>query len=83
MVGILLLAANLRPALTALAPLIGEVRAQTGISNGAAGLLTALPLVAFGVLSPVAPRLSKGRTAPDRRAREGTVTGLPFPAVSG
>ncbi len=36
MAGILLLAANLRPALTALAPLIGEVRAETGISNGMA-----------------------------------------------
>jgi CP family cyanate transporter-like MFS transporter len=58
-VGILLLAANLRPALTALAPLIGEVRADTGVSNGVAGLLTALPLLAFGLLSPVAPRLAR------------------------
>jgi MFS transporter, CP family, cyanate transporter len=58
-VGILLLAANLRPALTALAPLIGEVRADTGLSNGVAGLLTALPLLAFGLLSPVAPRLAR------------------------
>ncbi len=58
-VGILLLAANLRPALTALAPLIGEVRADTGVSNGVAGLLTALPLLAFGFLSPVAPRLAR------------------------
>ncbi len=58
-VGVLLLAANLRPALTALAPLIGEVRADTGVSNGVAGLLTALPLLAFGFLSPVAPRLAR------------------------
>ena len=58
-VGILLLAANLRPALTALAPLIGGIRADTGISNGVAGLLTALPLLAFGALSPVAPRLAR------------------------
>lgn len=53
--GILLLAANLRPALTSVAPLIGTIRTETGISNGAAGLLTALPLLAFGALSPVAP----------------------------
>jgi len=58
-VGILLLAANLRPALTALPPLIGEVRADTGVSNGVAGLLTALPLLAFGLLSPGAPRLAR------------------------
>src|SRR5215217_9094746 len=58
-VGILLLAANLRPALTGVAPLIGEIRADTGISNGAAGLLTTLPLLAFALLSPVAPRVAR------------------------
>ena len=55
--GIVLLAANLRPALTSVAPLIGQIRTDTDISNGVAGLLTALPLLAFGLLSPVAPRL--------------------------
>ena len=58
-VGILLLAANLRAALTGVAPLIGQIRADTGVSNGVAGLLTALPLLAFGLLSPVAPMLSR------------------------
>ena len=53
------LAANLRPALTSLAPLIGEIRADTGISNGVAGLLTTLPLLAFGVFSTLAPRLAR------------------------
>src|SRR5829696_5847112 len=57
--GILLLAANLRPALTSVAPLIGQIRADTGISNGAAGLLTTLPLLAFALLSPVAPRVAR------------------------
>lgn len=55
LVGILLLAANLRPAITSVAPLIGTIRTETGISNGTAGLLTTLPLLAFGALSPVAP----------------------------
>lgn len=55
---IVLVAANLRPALTSVAPLIGEIRADAGLSNGVAGLLTTLPLLAFGVLSPVAPRLA-------------------------
>ena len=58
-VGILLLAANLRPALTSVAPLIGEIRADAGLSNAMAGLLTTLPLLAFGVLSPAAPRLAR------------------------
>ncbi len=57
--GILLLAANLRPALTSVAPLIGQIRADAGLSNAMAGLLTTLPLLAFGVLSPVAPRLAR------------------------
>ena len=57
--GILLLAANLRPALTSVAPLIGRIRADAGLSNAMAGLLTTLPLLAFGVLSPAAPRLAR------------------------
>ena len=56
---IVLLAANLRPALTSVAPLIGQIRTDTGISNGVAGLLTGLPLLAFAVLSPIAPRLAR------------------------
>ena len=56
---IVLLAANLRPALTSVAPLIGQIRMDTGISNGVAGLLTGLPLLAFAVLSPIAPRLAR------------------------
>src|ERR671913_936449 len=57
--GIVLLAANLRPALTGVAPLIGQIRTDTGMSNGVAGLLTTLPLLAFGLLSPIAPRLAR------------------------
>jgi len=57
--GIVLLAANLRPALTSVAPLIGQIRTDTGISNGVAGLLTGLPLLAFSALSPIAPRLAR------------------------
>src|SRR5829696_6291474 len=57
--GIVLLAANLRPALTGVAPLIGQIRADTGISNGVAGLLTTMPLLAFALLSPIAPRVAR------------------------
>ena len=59
MLGIVLLAANLRPSITGVAPLIGQIRADTGISNGVAGLLTTLPLLAFGLLSPIAPRVAR------------------------
>jgi hypothetical protein len=59
MLGIVLLAANLRSALTSVAPLIGQIRTDTGISNGVAGLLTILPLLAFGVLSPIVPWVAR------------------------
>jgi CP family cyanate transporter-like MFS transporter len=59
LVAIVLLAANLRPAITSVAPLIGRIQADAAVSSGAAGLLTALPLLAFAALSPVAPRLSR------------------------
>jgi CP family cyanate transporter-like MFS transporter len=45
--------------LTGVAPLIGQIRADTGISNAVAGLLTTLPLLAFGLLSPIAPRVAR------------------------
>jgi len=58
-VGILLLALNLRAAITSVGPLTGAIRGDTGISSGLAGLVTTLPLLAFGVLSPVVPRLAR------------------------
>ncbi len=57
-VGIIFVAFTLRPAITAVGPLVGDIRADTGISNGAAGLLTTLPLLAFGLLSPFVPKIS-------------------------
>ena len=50
-VAILLIAINLRPALATVGPLIGEIREDTGLSNAMLGLLTTLPLLAFGVVS--------------------------------
>jgi CP family cyanate transporter-like MFS transporter len=51
---LMFLAANLRPAITSVGPLIEQIRQTTGISLTAAGLLTSLPLVAFGALAPLA-----------------------------
>lgn len=53
--GILLIALNLRPALAAVGPLIGMIRDSTGLSNTMLGLLTTLPLLAFGGVSLVTP----------------------------
>lgn len=59
LVGILIIALNLRPALASVGPLIDDIREATGLSNFLLGLLTTLPLLAFGVVSMFAPVFTK------------------------
>lgn len=59
MIGIIFVAFTLRPALTSIGPLTGHIRHDTGISNGLAGMLTALPLIAFGLISPFVPKIAR------------------------
>jgi len=59
LIGIVAISANLRPAITSVGPLIGFIRDDMHLSNGLAGLLTTLPLVAFAVFSPLAPKFSR------------------------
>lgn len=58
-VGILLVATNLRAALTSVGPVLDDVRADLGLTATAAGVLTALPLLAFAGFSPVAPLVAR------------------------
>jgi MFS transporter, CP family, cyanate transporter len=58
-VGMVLLAANLRPAAAAIGPLIGRIQADTGLSGFGAGVLTTLPVLCFGALAPLAPVLTR------------------------
>lgn len=53
---IMLVAANLRPAVVAVAPLVGNIKAATGWGSGVTGLLTTLPVLVFGLVSPLGPR---------------------------
>ena len=57
--GIVLVAVNLRPSLAGVGPLVGDIRAATGLSNTALGLLTTLPLLAFGVVSTLTPLVTR------------------------
>jgi CP family cyanate transporter-like MFS transporter len=52
-------ALNQRPAVVAVAPVLGALRADTHLSAAAAGLLTTAPVLCFGAFSPVAPRLAR------------------------
>ncbi|MGJ9457913.1 CynX/NimT family MFS transporter [Oceanobacillus sp. CF4.6] len=56
--GIIIIAFNLRPAITSIGPIIGIIRDDIGLSSWSAGLLTSLPLIAFAIMSPMAPRLA-------------------------
>lgn len=57
-IGIVFVAINLRPGMTAVGPLIGTIRDDIGLANWSAGLLTSLPLLAFAFISPIIPSLS-------------------------
>lgn len=59
LLGLVLVALNLRPALSSLAPMLHQVRDATGLSAAAAGLLTTLPVLCLGLFAPLAPRLAR------------------------
>ena len=52
--GILLIATSLRVIFTGAAPLLDNIRADYGLTTAQTGLLTTLPLLAFGLISPLA-----------------------------
>lgn len=58
LIGIILVASNLRAPLTSVGPLISFIRDDLGISNALAGTITTLPLLAFALVSPFAARIS-------------------------
>jgi MFS transporter, CP family, cyanate transporter len=59
LLGLLLVALNLRAAIAALGPLLPDVRLALGLDRATAGLLTTLPVLCFGLLS--GPGASLGR----------------------
>lgn len=59
LLGIAFVALNLRPALASVGPLVGVIRDETGLSNSMLGLLTSLPLLAFGFVSMFTPLFTR------------------------
>jgi MFS transporter, CP family, cyanate transporter len=55
--GVLLVALNLRGPLVAIAPVVGELRADLHVGAGTVGLLTSIPVLCFGLAAPVASLL--------------------------
>ncbi|NWB84799.1 CynX/NimT family MFS transporter [Pseudomonas gingeri] len=59
LLGLVLVALNLRPALSSMAPLLGDVSRSLGLSAAKAGLLTTLPVLCLGLAAPLAPLLAR------------------------
>ena len=78
--GILCIAMALRAPVTGVAPLIGMIREQLGLSSTAAGMLITLPLLAFAIVSLFAAGLAR----PARReAPVGNGPGDVWPGCAG
>ena len=58
-IGVALAAANLRPAVTSLASVLGDVRAALGVSAAWTSALTAVPALCFGFAAFAAPWLGR------------------------
>lgn len=59
LLAILFVTLNMRGAITCVGPLLKTIQSQLGLSGTAAGVLTSLPLFAFGFLSPYAAPLAR------------------------
>jgi CP family cyanate transporter-like MFS transporter len=58
-VGIAVLAFNLRPAAVSIGPVLDEIRDGLGLSAAETGLLTALPVLSFAIFGALAPRFAR------------------------
>lgn len=58
LLALILVAINLRPALSSLAPVLRQAQTDLGLGSTSAGLLTTLPVLCLGLFAPLAPRLA-------------------------
>lgn len=59
MVTIVVVGLNFRAPVLAVSPLLETITEATGVSSAVAGLLTTIPVVCFGLISPFAPALAR------------------------
>ena len=57
--GIVVVALNLRATITVVGPLVPTIRADLGVGNVAMGAVGTLPVLAFGLVAPLAPALGR------------------------
>ncbi len=56
---VVLIAFNLRPAFSSIAPVLNEIMADTGLTATGASVLTTAPVLCLGLFGPVAPWLAR------------------------
>jgi len=84
-VGLMVVGLNLRGPITSPAPVIGEIRSDLGLGTAAAGMLTTIPVLCFGVLALPASRLIR-RVGIDRAvlvSMVGTALGIVVRSAGG
>lgn len=59
MITVVVVGLNFRAPILAVSPLLETIMEQTGVSSAVAGLLTTIPVVCFGLVSPFAPALAR------------------------
>lgn len=59
LLGIILVATNLRAPITSVGPLSSIISKELSLSGAQAGLITTIPLLSFALISPLAPKLAK------------------------
>jgi len=59
LIGLLLVAGNLRTAITAVGPVLPAIEDTYGLASTTASVLVSLPLIAFAGVSPFAPRFAR------------------------
>lgn len=65
LLGLFLVALNLRPAIASVSPVLETIRQDLGLSRALLGLLTTIPVVCMSVFALVAPRVA-GRIGAER-----------------
>ncbi len=58
-VAVVLIAFNLRPAFSSVAPVLNEIMADTGLTATGASILTTAPVLCLGLFGPLAPWLAR------------------------
>ncbi|HXD61791.1 MAG TPA: MFS transporter [Lacisediminihabitans sp.] len=59
LIAVCLVAANMRPTVTAIGPLLTQIGSDTGMSAGTLGLIASVPLLAWGIFSSFAQSLNR------------------------